>query len=202
MGTGMKKFVFKQQEILQTAFKKHLLLFVRLFLYLWKVQGASTHLKVVSATKQSLHRAVAGTLGICASTEYKWSQSLLSPHRDGGQLSVTHSWWQIALPGSCLSAQQSTAEDKQGHLPTPLLLSRRVPMPSIKTIIGRDFLTAQQVVSRTRERASSTRHSANPKPSSPNRVIYFKPCQPRCAITTSIINLIWREMTSTNQYLL
>lgn len=75
---------------------------MRLFLYLWKVQGASTHLKVVSATKQSLHRAVAGTLGICASTEYKWSQSLLSPHRDGGQLSVTHSWWLIALPGSCL----------------------------------------------------------------------------------------------------
>lgn len=44
-----------------------------------------------------------------------------------------------------------SAEDKQGHLLTSLLLPRQVPFPSIKTIIGRYFPTAQQVGSRTRE---------------------------------------------------
>lgn len=92
MVTGMEKIASKQQEILQMILKNHLFLFVRLFFYLWKVQGASAHLKVVSATKHSLPRDVAGTLGICASTEYKLSQRLLSPHRYRGPLSVSHSW--------------------------------------------------------------------------------------------------------------
>lgn len=64
---------------------------MRLFFYLWKVQSASAHLKEVFATKHSLHGAVAGTLGICASTGYKLSQRLLSPHRDRGTLSVSNS---------------------------------------------------------------------------------------------------------------
>lgn len=92
-------------------------------------------------------------------------------------LSVCQSRGQPALPGSCLSAQPSGAEDEQGHLPTSSpLLSRQVPFPSIKTIIGRDFLAAQQAGSRTRDRAPPTQHPANPETSSPNRVIYFKPC--------------------------
>lgn len=60
--------------------------------------------------------------------------------------------------------------------PLSMLLSRQVPFPSIKTIIRRDFLTAQQVGSRKRQRASSTWHPTNPKASSPNKDIYFKPC--------------------------
>lgn len=140
---------------------------MRLFFYLWKVQGASACLKEVSATRHSLHRAVAGTLG----TNCRRGSSALTG-TEGHYLSVTH---RGRLPSQgTLSAQQST-EDQQGHLPTSLLLSRRVPMPSIKNIIGRDCLTAQQVGSRTRQGASSTWHPANPKASSPNRVICFKP---------------------------
>lgn len=65
-------------------------------------------------------------------------------------LSVTH---QGTLPsqGAVSLLSRVLAEDKQGHLLTSLLLPRQVLFPSIKTIIGRYFLTAQQVGNRTRE---------------------------------------------------